>query len=179
MITANRARAVPRPTSIQNRPGLRLRAGGHRARAALVGLLLADGAIHVLLAPEHFAESPVLGMGFLLSGLAQGVLAGLLVRQATLTPRVVVAVLSAGLLLAYGVAITRGLPLPAHHSGEHMMTPAAMASTDSSAPESVTLDGLTSKALELAALALALVIRSNVVRRSVARPGASPLETQL
>ena len=124
-----------------------------------MGLLLADGAIHVLLAPEHLAESPMLGMGFLLSGLAQGVLAGLLVRRASLTPRVMAAVLSAGLLLAYGVAITSGLPLAGHHSGEHVMSPGPMASTDPSAAEPLTLDGLTSKALEIATLALAVVFR--------------------
>jgi hypothetical protein len=119
---------------------------------------LADGTIHVLLAPEHFVESPVLGLEFGLSGLAQGVLAGLLVRRAGLPLRGLAAVLSAGLLLAYGVAITRDVPFPAHHSGEHVMRPGAMASTGSSAVESLTLDGLTSKALELATLALVLVI---------------------
>jgi hypothetical protein len=120
---------------------------------------LADGAIHVLLAPEHFAESPVLGMGFLLSGMAQGVLAGLLVRRASLTALVVAVVLSAGLLLAYGVAITSGLPLPAPPSGEHLMSRGRMASTDSLAAEPLTLDGVTSKALEIATLALALMVR--------------------
>ena len=159
MINVTGARSVRRESAIPNRSALRARPGLDRSRAALVGLLLADGAIHVLLAPEHFAQSPVLGLGFLLSGLAQGVVAGLLVRRSRLPLHGVVAVLSAGLLLLYGLAITRGLPFPAHHSGEHMLTPGAMASTGGSAAESVTLDGLTSKALEIATLALALVFR--------------------
>ena len=111
------------------------------AAALLIGCALSAGA-HFRLAPEHMAESPLLGMGFIVAGIllvALGV--GAFFRPYSPGLTLALAVLLAALILAYAVSRTAGLPV-VH-------------------PERETVDavGLVTKVVEIAAMALALRLR--------------------
>ena len=87
-------------------------------RIALAAALFVAGWIHLLLTPEHLGESAVLGIGFLLAGLGQVALAGIvLARPRDWTSYVIVAV-NVGLIAVYANAVFIGLPFGAddHHA---------------------------------------------------------------
>lgn len=87
-------------------------------RIALAATLFVAGWIHLLLTPEHLGDSAVLGTGFLLAGLGQVALAGIiLARPRDWTSYVIVAV-NVGLIAIYVNAVLLGLPLGAddHHA---------------------------------------------------------------
>jgi hypothetical protein len=106
--------------------------------ALLVGCALSAG-VHLRLAPEHMAESPVLGIGFIAAGfllIGLGLYAFVRPRRSVVT--LPVAVLLSGLILAYAVSRTAGLPI-VHPD-----------------PEPVDAIGVLTKVVEIGALALAL-----------------------
>jgi len=78
--------------------------------AVIVACAISAG-VHVALAPEHFGESAALGIGFLASAAAAAALAIVLTREAAPLALVLAVVVFAGLLVAYGLAITTGLPV--------------------------------------------------------------------
>lgn len=142
-------------------------------QSAIVVLLLVDGGIHLALAPEHLSESPILGVGFVLSGLAQCAMAGMFARAQTWIACLFAAVLSVTSIAVYGVAITTGLGSPSMASST---MPAAMhrhPAVDSgepsmSAAEPITPLGVGSKLMEVATLVLVVgsQMRASGVGRS-------------
>ncbi|MDP8904093.1 MAG: hypothetical protein M3N29_02040 [Chloroflexota bacterium] len=81
--------------------------------AVVVGLVLA-GVIHLWLGPGHLTVSPILGVGFLATGLAQAILAGVLLRRRSRAALVGAIIVSAFGLVAYAVDVTVGLPGASH-----------------------------------------------------------------
>jgi hypothetical protein len=84
-------------------------------RVGLAGALFIAGWIHLALTPEHLGESTVLGVGFLLSGVAQLVLAGLIAVRPSVLAYYAVVGLSAALVVLYAIAVVKGLPLGGTH----------------------------------------------------------------
>jgi len=85
------------------------RAGG---RANLVILCLAISAgIHAALVPEHFDEGIGPGLGFVLATVLPAFLAIAISLQPTRFAFTAAAALFAGLILAYVLAVTTGIPL--------------------------------------------------------------------
>lgn len=79
-------------------------------RVALAAALFIAGWIHLALSPEHFGESTILGAGFLIAGLVQLSLAGLItVRRSDLAYYAVIG-LSIALVALYAIAVVKGLP---------------------------------------------------------------------
>ena len=96
-------------------PVRRLRLGRERwLRLALGTTLYVAAGIHLLLTPEHLAEAPLLGWGFLLGGAAQVALTIAVLR--TNAPHVPAAALmvSVALIVLYLYAVLIGLPFGAH-----------------------------------------------------------------
>jgi hypothetical protein len=130
---------------------------GARPRSELItpGFVLfgsaLSGGVHLGLAPEHMAESEPLGVGFLASG-GLLVLLGVATFVRPRSPRapLALAFLLAGLIAAYALSRTAGLPL---------LHPE---------PEALDAIGLTTKGVELVALVLAL--RLYVTNRSWLSP---------
>jgi hypothetical protein len=89
----------------------------------LAALLLVAGSIHLVLAPEHLADSTVLGIGFLAVGIIQVVVAPLLLidpNRRFLSVALAISALSALALLA---AVTLGLPFVGHGEDMGLMGP--------------------------------------------------------
>jgi hypothetical protein len=93
---------------------------GPRARRSLTGVqwaqlllgavTLAAGWVHLLLAPEHLQEHPLLGWGFIATGIAQVVLAAVVVHRASLTTLPLLVVLNVAVMAVYLYAVFVGLP---------------------------------------------------------------------
>ncbi|MEA5455052.1 hypothetical protein SPF06_10010 [Sinomonas sp. JGH33] len=125
--------------------------------------LFTAGWIHVVLAPEHFAESLLLGVGFLASGLMQIALSSLVVGR----PRDGVLSLSiatnVALIALYAYAVLVGLP------GDGGADSAHATGLIIGSGEAIEPTGVAAKLAELVALAFAIVL----LRRSstaAARP---------
>ena len=109
------------------------------ARDALIVTCAISAGIHAALAPEHFAEATAAGVGFLAAAVGLAALAVVLtLRPASVAALAGSAALLAGLIVAYALAVTSGLPV-LH-------------------PEPEPVDGLAlvTKAIEAAGLLLAL-----------------------
>jgi hypothetical protein len=82
------------------------------ARDALIVTCAISAGIHAALAPEHFAEATAAGAGFLASAVGLAALAVVLtLRPASAAALAGSAALLAGLIVAYALAITSGLPV--------------------------------------------------------------------
>ena len=114
--------------------------------------------IHGALAPAHFAEGRGAGLGFAVSAiLLAGLAVALTVRPACAFPLVGAAVVLAGLLASYALAITTGLPLLHPH------------------PEPVDGLALATKAFEVVGLGSALhVLGRRPVVPSIPHPKGTP-----
>jgi len=109
-----------------------------RADALILACAISAG-IHAALAPEHFAEEGIpAGVGFVVSAALLAALAVVLTGRPTELARAAAALLFAGLIAAYALAVTIGVPV-LH-------------------PDRESLDGLAlaTKAVEAAGLALCL-----------------------
>ena len=121
-----------------------VRLGGLGARreaipAALLAACAFSAGTHIALAPEHLSESVSLGLGFLMAAallLTLGL--GIFVRSGSRALPLLIALVSVGLIAAYVVSRTAGLPV---------MHPE---------PEAVDRIGVITKAVELMALFLSL-----------------------
>jgi hypothetical protein len=81
------------------------------ARDALVVGCAVSAGIHAALTPEHLREEPAAGVGFLLStGLLAALVVALTRRPASRAAVVAAGAVLAGLLLAYALAVTTGVP---------------------------------------------------------------------
>jgi len=79
-------------------------------RPALVFLLVASGAIHLVMTPPHFAESTLMGIGFIVAAIAQLGLAGLIALRPARVLYLGVALASVTLVSLYCVNVAVGLP---------------------------------------------------------------------
>jgi hypothetical protein len=67
--------------------------------------------IHVALVPEHFDEGTGPGLGFVLASVLLAVLAIVLTRHPTALGYAAAAAVFSGLVVAYALAVTTGLPI--------------------------------------------------------------------
>jgi hypothetical protein len=163
-------------------------------RAFLVAGLVVAAAIHLLLTPDHFAESTLMGAGFLSSAVAEfGLAAAVVVKPRRMVYFAVIGVASA-LIALYGYNVMIGLPFseasaathlsesavhsdnahhstPADHGSEHEVVGHAEGAHHSGGlvlgeGEPVDLLGAATKLSELATigLAFALILQSRVSR---------------
>lgn len=105
----DRALALDRRSSPSQRPV----AGLDWLRAALIAALLFAGIVHLLLAPEHFDESAVMGIGFVGSGVAEILLAAAVLMRPRRIVHLAVIGVAAGLIGMYAFNVMIGLPFSA------------------------------------------------------------------
>ena len=111
--------------------------------------LFAAGWIHLMLTGPHLQEATILGLGFLVAGVAQvalGIVIGM--RPGQLAYHAVVAV-NASLIFLYVYAVVRGLPIGSDDHGGGLVLGSG---------EAVDLAGAVSKGAELLSLVLAFVL---------------------
>ncbi|WP_415857142.1 hypothetical protein, partial [Sinomonas sp. G460-2] len=84
---------------------------GLGARLSLASTAFAAGWVHLLLAPEHWGESALLGVGFLGAGLLQLALAIAIVARPTRPAHFALVVLNVALVVVWLYAVFVGLPL--------------------------------------------------------------------
>jgi hypothetical protein len=130
-------------------------ASGLAPRLAIGAALFAAGWIHLVLAPQHLAESTLLGAGFLGAGVAQLVLAATVVLRPRTWIYYGVIVVNVALIFFYAVAVAVGLPFGGHDHGSGIILGSG---------EAIDLPGVISKGAELVSLVLAfwLVGRTNL-----------------
>ncbi|MEA2518769.1 MAG: hypothetical protein QOF49_849 [Chloroflexota bacterium] len=83
---------------------------GMRLRLGLASALFVAGWIHLLLTPEHLGESAILGTGFLVAGITQVVLAGLVIARPHDWVGYAVVAVNVSLIAIYANAVLIGLP---------------------------------------------------------------------
>jgi hypothetical protein len=123
---------------------------GSAGGAALGALVAGAGLIHVAMAPAHLSSSTADGLGFLVAGAVQLIVAVLVVARPSRWASVLAGGVSFGALVAWGVSRTVGLPYGAH---EGVAEPVAF------------VDGATA-ALEAAALIGAVILLARGSRRT-------------
>jgi len=134
-------------------PGRATRLDTHSlGRVAMSLGLLVAGWIHLLLVPEHLAESTVLGLGFLASGIAQLVLAAVVLWRPREWSLALVVAINVTLIAIYAYAVLVGLPFgqPSEH--------AEAAGLVVGAGEPIDWFGAISKVAELVSLAIAFAL---------------------
>jgi len=97
---------------------------------ALAAALGVAGLIHCLLMPDHFAESTILGLGFLTAAAAQIGLAALVLLRPRRWVYAAVIGASASLMGLYAVNVAVGLPFHAAHAEPVVVTVAHGPGTD-------------------------------------------------
>ena len=80
-------------------------------RDVVVAVCAISAGIHAALVPEHWAESAATGMGFLLSAVALAVAAFAVARVANPVAPAAAGLLLGGLIVAYVLATTTGVPV--------------------------------------------------------------------
>jgi hypothetical protein len=120
---------------------------GYAPRLTIGFALFASAWIHLVLAPQHLAESAVLGLGFVGAGLAQLTLAATLVARPRAGVYYGVIVVNVALIFFYVVAVAVGLPFGDHDHGSGIVVGSG---------EAIDLPGAISKGAELVSLILAV-----------------------
>ena len=87
-------------------------------RLLLALVLLTAASIHLILSPQHFSESPLLGIGFLLAGIVQLGAAAVVLTRADDRGLNLVLLVSVALIAIYGYAVFVGLPLDSEHAAD-------------------------------------------------------------
>lgn len=157
------AALVARPTS---RPLPRLM----WLQLAAAALSFGAGWVHLMLAPEHLDEHPILGVGFVLAGVAQVGLAVLVVARPNLTTLPLLVVLNVAIMAVYSYAVLVGLPF-GDAGDTDMAGMAGMADMDHDhglmlgAGEPVDVVGAATFAAELLGLSLVVALIRRVARR--------------
>ncbi len=130
-------------------PGAERTTGIGLLQWALAALLAGAGAVHFAMAPSHFAESAIEGVGFLVAAWLQIGLAVAVVLKPGRRVTIAAIAVSAACIAAWVVSRTAGLPFGAHAGHAESVT---------------TVDGLT-VAMEAAAIAAAAALFSPAARR--------------
>ncbi|MEP6995372.1 MAG: hypothetical protein ABI968_12675 [Acidobacteriota bacterium] len=131
-------------------------------RLLMAAGLLVAGWIHLLLVPEHLADSMILGLGFLASGIAQLALAGLVTWRSRGWNLTAVVALNAALIVIYAYAVLVGLPFGGGEHGE------AAIGLVVGAGEPIDAFGALSKFGELASLLIAFALLGTTERNDAA-----------
>ena len=118
-------------------------------RLLLCAALIVAADIHLILTPQHFDESPLLGAGFLAAGLAQLALATYAIGRNDDRPIGFLIAVTIALIAIYIYAVLIGLPLDTGH----IHTTSGL---QIGYGERVTITGLTNVLAEIAAIPLAL-----------------------
>jgi hypothetical protein len=141
------------------------------ARLALTLLLVVAAIIHLILTPEHLGISTLLGIGFLLAGVAQLALAGLVLRWPQRTDLVMgaIVIVNIALIVMYVYAVLVGLPLEAGHAADDG------GGLRIGSGEPVDLKGAIDLTVEIAAVALAVVIGFGRAGNRTSERAPSPL----
>ena len=84
--------------------------GAVRTDVVILACAISAG-IHAALAPEHFAEGVGAGTGFVVSAVLLAALAAILSLRPSEAARAATAVMFAGLIGAYALVITTGVPV--------------------------------------------------------------------
>ncbi|MEO9067775.1 MAG: hypothetical protein ABI281_06590, partial [Caldimonas sp.] len=135
--------AVGRPLTGTRTPGLGLRLG-------VAGLTFDAGWLHLLLTPEHLGVAALLGLGFLIAGIAQLALALLAIERPTQTAMLALVTLNVALVAIWVYAVLVGLPFTGGHDHE--------AGWIIGNGEPVDLAAVVAEVAELASTAAALVL---------------------
>jgi hypothetical protein len=147
-------------------PAAPRRMGGRiAALLTLALLLLVAASIHLILTPEHLGVSTLLGVGFLLAGLAQLGLAGFALSAPSRAETIgmdVVIVVNLALIVIYVYAVLVGLPLEAGHAADDAV------GLRLGAGEPIDLKGGIDLIAEVAAVGIAAVL---ALRRDRMSPG--------
>lgn len=109
------------------------------------------GWMHLLLTPEHLSVARVLGLGFLLSGVAQLALAVLAVERPSDLVWSLLVMLNIALMVVWAYAVLVGLPFASEEHG-------ASAGLVVGSGEPIDLAAIITKAAELTGIAVALVL---------------------
>jgi hypothetical protein len=144
VVVAASAVASPRPA-----------AGARRVeplRVLLAAALLTTASIHLQLMPDHFAESWILGLGFIVAAMAQLALGAVILVDGSRLAYLGMVGLSVVLIAIYAYAVLHGLPIGGRD----------MEGLKVGTGEAVDLSGALSKGAELVSIVLALVL---LVRR--------------
>jgi len=129
----------------------RLAAGSLR-RLVMAAALFAAGWIHLMLVPEHLGESMILGLGFLASGIAQVILATLVLWRPKDWNLSLVIAINVTLIAIYAYAVMVGLPFGDHAQHEQAVGLVL------GAGEPIDWYGAISKIAELVSTAIAFVL---------------------
>lgn len=115
-------------------------------------VLLTAAAIHLILTPQHFGESPLLGAGFLVAGIVQLVAAAFVLTRSDGRGLNLILLVSVALIAIYGYAVLIGLPLDSGHGAD------GAAGLRIGAGEPLDVKGLINAIAEIAAIPLALFL---------------------
>ena len=121
-------------------------------RLLLALVLLTAASIHLILSPQHFSESPLLGIGFLLAGVVQLGAAAIVLTRADDRGLNLVLLVSVALIAIYGYAVFVGLPLDSEHAAD------TAGGLTLGAGEPVDFKGAVNVIAQTAAIPLALVL---------------------
>jgi hypothetical protein len=134
-------------------------------RLLMSAALFLAGWIHLLLVPEHLDESPILGIGFLASGLAQLALVAVVVWRPRDWNLALVVAINVTLIGVYAYAILVGLPFAG--TSEHVAAVGLVVG----AGEPIDTLGAVSKVAELLSLAIAFGLLGRSSRAIGVQPG--------
>ncbi len=137
---------------------------GMRMRLVLASVLFVAGWIHLILTPEHLAESMLLGLGFLIFGLIQLLLAAAVILRPESGVLSLVLTVNVALIAIYAYAVIVGLPGDGGHGSEHA------AGLVIGSGEPISINGATGLLCELAALTLAVMLMRHIGRTSAISP---------
>lgn len=134
-------------------------------RAGLVASLAFAGVMHLIVAPQHFAESTLMGSGFVIAGIAEIALAGAVLLTPVRLVLAAIVVIACALIGLYTYNVMVGLPFAAdqharngseHEDGEAGHGSGHDEGLQLGAGEPVDLAGGITKSAEILAVGLAV-----------------------
>lgn len=134
-----------------------------RLPLVLAAATFVAGWLHVLLTPEHLAVSPLLGAGFLGSGLVQLTLMVLAVERPSERVWSLLVMLNIALIIVWAYAVVVGLPLAGDEHG-------AGGGLAVGSGEPIDLTAAITKTAELAGIAIALILMRRASADQPSRP---------
>lgn len=135
-------------------------AAADRLPLGLAALLFAAGWMHLVLTPEHFGESAVLGAGFLTAALVQLVLAGLALERPSDGVWSAAVILNTALVVIWMYAVLHGLPFGGDEHG------AEGTGLRIGVGEPVDLAAVVTKLAEIVAIGLAVLLMRRLKART-------------
>jgi hypothetical protein len=123
-----------------------------RLPLALAALAFVAAWMHLVLTPEHFGESPILGAGFLLAAVAQLVLAILAIERPSEWVWSLLVMVNTALIVVWAYAVVHGLPFGGDEHG------AEASGLVIGSGEPIDLAAAVTKLAEMGCTAIALVL---------------------